>query len=66
MKPNKNYIRARMVLKRLSPALIAEKLGMSRQSFDNKVEGRTEFKASEWLALCQMLEIEPSGEATRG
>lgn len=55
---NTNLLKARIIEKGFTQAEIAEKLGISYQSFNYKLNNRTEFKASEIEALCEILEIE--------
>lgn len=44
----------------LKIGFIVEKLGISRQSFDNKRKGDTPFRASEVYVLCDLLNISES------
>lgn len=41
----------------LKRSFIASKLNMSRQSFNSRVMGKTEFKATEIKALCGVLNL---------
>lgn len=41
----------------LKRSFIASKLNMSRQSFNSRVMGKTEFKAAEIKALCGVLNL---------
>ena len=42
-------------------SFIASKIGISVQTLLNKIEGKTEFKASEIKKLCELLHIGLSG-----
>lgn len=46
----------------LKGSYIANKMGMSRQVFSNRLHGKTEFKLSEIFKLCNILGI---GQADR-
>ena len=55
-----NKLKAQMQLKGYSQTDCAEHLGISYQAFNNKLLNKTEFKASEILALCAFLGIKKS------
>lgn len=44
---------------------IIEKLGLSRQGFNNKITGKTEFTISEVAILCDILDITSLKEKER-
>lgn len=50
-------LKAQMQLKGFSQTTCAEKLGISYQAFNNKLLNKVEFKASEIIALCSLLDI---------
>ena len=47
-----------MAEKGFSQILLAEKLGISYQAFNNKLHNKSEFKASEIQMLCDLLCLE--------
>lgn len=52
----KNYIK----VNKLKQSGIAAKLGMSKQCFHNKLEGRSRFTAEEYIDLCHVLDLDPN------
>ena len=54
---NLKYLNDRIVLSRIPITAIAEELGLSRQSLDNKMKGEREFKTSEVTKLCGILRL---------
>lgn len=52
-----NLIKAKMVENGFSQTYCAEYIGISYQSFNNKLHNKTEFKASEIEKLCDLLDI---------
>ncbi len=54
---NEAKLRGRIVEMGYTLTSFTEKIGMSRQSFRDKIKGRVEFKASEIMAVSDALEI---------
>lgn len=52
-----NKLKAKLSEYRLTNEKIADKLGISAQSFSYKLNNKVEFKASEINALCKILNI---------
>lgn len=52
-----NKLRAKLSEMQLTQSDVADKLGISYQSFNYKLNGKTEFKASEIKKLCSILKI---------
>lgn len=52
-----NKLRSIIVGKGMTQGFVADKLGISHQSFSYKVNNKVEFKASEIETLCSLLEI---------
>jgi predicted transcriptional regulator len=42
----------------LKSSYIADTLGISRQSFSNKIKGETSFRASEVYVMCDLLRLD--------
>jgi len=51
-------IRAMRVNANLTQEQVAEKLGITRLSYRNKENGKTEFKLKELLVLCELFGVE--------
>lgn len=51
-------IRAMRVNANLTQEQVAEKLGITRLSYRNKENGKTEFKLKELLVLCELFDVE--------
>ena len=51
-------IRAMRVNANLTQEQVAEKLGITRLSYRNKENGKTEFKLKELLILCELFDVE--------
>ncbi|MBR3552511.1 MAG: DUF739 family protein [Clostridia bacterium] len=58
MPTNTNLLKGKMAEKGFSQILLAEKLGISYQAFNNKLHNKSEFKASEIQMLCDLLCLE--------
>jgi hypothetical protein len=41
----------------LKPSFIAEKLGVTRQALNNKINGKTAFRQSEVYVMCDLLRL---------
>ncbi|MCM1365079.1 MAG: helix-turn-helix domain-containing protein [Faecalibacterium sp.] len=57
-----NKLRALLVSMGFTQSEIADKIGISRQSFSYKINNKVEFKVSEIEAICQLLHIEDKDE----
>lgn len=57
MPTNTRKLRGKILEKGYTYQDIAKRLNISYQSFSNKVNNKTEFKASEILIICDMLDI---------
>ncbi len=58
MPTNTRLLKGRIVEKGLTDGQVAQAIGVSRQTFSKKVNNLVDFKASEILALCDLLGIE--------
>ena len=56
-KMNTRELRKRIKESGLKLEAIARRMGINRVSLWNKIQGRTEFKASEIKSLCQILNL---------
>ncbi len=54
---NLEYLNDRISISRIPITAIAEKLGVSRQTLYNKMQGKREFKTSEVSKLCGILRL---------
>lgn len=57
---NRKLIEDAMNRKGLKKGFVADKLGVSRATFWALLSGKTEFKASQIKALCELLDIDDS------
>lgn len=57
---NRTELRAEIARKGLRNRFIANELGLSEQTFYNKLNGTTEFKESEIKALIRILDLSPA------
>ena len=57
MPTNTNLLRAKIVEKGFTQSKIARLIGISYQSFSNKINNKADFKASEIQAVCDILSI---------
>ena len=55
---NKNKLRARIIEKGYKQESIAQKLGISAQSVNYKINNKRPFTTDEMFVLCEILEIE--------
>ena len=56
-------LKAKIVESGLTQAKVANKLGISVTSFNNKLLNRSSFKASEMFCLCELLNIRKDEDA---
>ena len=54
---NLEYLNDRISISCIPITVIAEKLGVSRQTLYNKMQGKREFKTSEVAKLCDILRL---------
>lgn len=54
---NLTYLNDRITISRVPITAIAEKLGISRQTFYNKISGKRDFKISEVEKICSILRL---------
>lgn len=52
-----NKLRAAMALARINQSDLAEKLGITENTLCNKLLGRSDFKVSEAIKICEVLNI---------
>ena len=57
MKVNTKLLQQKIKDSGLKMGIIAEKLGRSRQALSDKIQGKTEFLASEIRILCELLHL---------
>lgn len=55
---NSELLRDKITSKGLKYAYIAKEIGLSHQSLIRKIDNKTDFKAGEIKALCDILQIE--------
>lgn len=53
-----NKLKAKLSENGLTQSMVADKLGISMQSFSYKLNNKVEFKASEIKTLCRILDIQ--------
>lgn len=56
---DKNLLRSAMFAKGFNGETLAEKLGLSRQSFSYKLNGKRPFTTEEIGVICDLLELTP-------
>ena len=55
---NKNLIKGKLVMKGMNYAMVSSRLGIAMPTFQNKMNGKTEFTLSEALQLCDMIGLD--------
>lgn len=58
MPTNTKLLKGRIVEKGYTDGRIADLIGVSRQTFCKKINNQADFKASEIVAICNLLEID--------
>ena len=54
---NTRLLKAAIVESGMKQSEVAEKIGISYQSFSDKINNKTEFKVNEVISLCEVLDI---------
>lgn len=57
MPTNTNLLKGRIIEKGFTQTEIAEKIGITYQSFSEKINNKSHFKVSEIIKLCELLSI---------
>lgn len=57
MPTNSCLLRSRIIERGYTQKSIAEKIGITYQSFSDKINNKSSFKVSEIIKLCELLEI---------
>ncbi len=55
---NKNKLKSKIVENGFTQESLSEKMGISRQSFNSKLNNKVEFRVSEIESLCEILKID--------
>ncbi|GEA79964.1 helix-turn-helix domain-containing protein [Cellulomonas uda] len=53
-------VRAEMARKRISQALVADRLRLTQQAVSNRLNGRVPFDVDEIVAVAELLEVDPA------
>jgi DNA-binding Xre family transcriptional regulator len=55
---NVNLLKGKMAEKQITQGLLAKEIGISENSLSRKLLGKREFRLSEAVAICKVLEID--------